>query len=120
MDIALNQDTWDIELAQGDLRTVDALDAITQHVAIGLQFFRGEWLLDQRIGIPYYQNILIKNPDFNLVRFLLREAVLQTPGVTGLTSFTTTFTPAPRSLGVQFEGQTTDGPLVFDRELVLA
>jgi hypothetical protein len=119
MDIALDPDTGDLLIEGGDLALLDGVEAISQHVAIRLQFFQGEWFLDTRVGIPYYQRVLVKNPDLNAVRFLLRAAVASTPGIGELQSFSTEYANASRTLSVEFEASTEDGPLTFDRELII-
>lgn len=119
MDLALDPLTGDLLVEGGDLQLLDGLDAIAQHVAIRLQFFRGEWFLDTRIGVPYFTDILVKNPDLNIVRFLLRAAVASTPGVINLQSFDMVFEGITRALNVDFEAETEEGPLEFDRELIL-
>lgn len=119
MDIAIDPVTGDLVIEGGDLKLVDGIDAIAQHVAIRLQLFQGEWFLDTRVGVPYYQSILVKNPDLVLVRSIIRTAILSTPGITGLDSFDLDFDAATRALTVAFEASTTEGPLVFDRELII-
>lgn len=117
MDLALDAN-GDLLVERGDLALVDGLDAIAQHVAIRLQFFQGEWFLDQRVGIPYFQQVLVKAPNLTAVRSLLRDAVTTTPGVIAIVKFDLEL-GVDRTLRVDFDASTDEGPLSFDRELIL-
>ena len=59
--------------------------AIAQHVEARLRLFLGEWFLDLREGVPYFENVFVKNPNIALVKSLLSNVVTETPGVTELT-----------------------------------
>jgi len=70
----------DLELsATGD---ISATDSIVQAVRIRLLWFFSEWRLGPGFGIPYFENILVKNPNEVKVRHLIREAVMSVEGVT--------------------------------------
>ncbi len=119
-DLKLNVQTGDLEIGpDGDLIIVTGLDAIAQHLRIRLQFFRGEWFLDTRLGIPYYEEVLIKAPDLNVVQSLLREAIRETPGVIAINSFELDFEGVTRRLSLDFEALTTEGPLRFTEDFVI-
>ena len=99
MDLALNANGSDLDLSTG-LRFVDGDDAIGQHLKIRLRFFLAEWFLDLRLGVPYYRDVLIKNPNLVAVRGIFREVVLETPGIADVESLSTSFDPATRRLSV--------------------
>jgi hypothetical protein len=120
MDLQLDTATGDLEFSDdNDLILIDGVDAIRQHITIRLQFFQAEWFLDERIGIPYYQEILRKAPDLNVVRSIFREAILTTPGVIAVTDLVTEYDGTTRTLTVSFSAQTEEGPLVYDQELII-
>ncbi len=119
MDLALDT-TGDLYLDQtGGIAVVSDADAIAQSLAIRLQFFQGEWFLDTRVGVPYFQRILVKNPQQADVVSILRQAILTTPGVTGIERFDFTLDAARRVASISFTASSTSGPVVFDRELIL-
>lgn len=119
MDLALTSG-HDLEIGtDGDLSILTGLDSIAQHLKIGLLFFRGEYFLDLRIGVPYFEQILRKAPDLNVVRSILREAILKTDGVLGVSGLTLGYDGVTRVLSVTFEAATTEGTLTFEDELIL-
>lgn len=119
MDLALDPQTGDLLLESGNLRLTSGLDAIAQDVTIRLRFFLGEWFLDTRVGVPYFQEILVKNPNIPRVTQLLRQVVQETPGVTSVDRFDFSFDAATRKASVAFTASTTAGQLTYDQELIL-
>lgn len=51
-------------------------DSIVQAIRIRLLWFRDEWRLGPGYGVPYYQDILVKNPSILVVKQRIREALL--------------------------------------------
>lgn len=113
----------DLDFSQDDLQVIDGIEAIAQHIRIRLRFFLGEWFLDQRIGIPYYRQILIKVANENIVRETLSRVIIDTPGVASLEEFAFTFGVAERQarkLLLDFLAKTDTGEtLVFNEFLIL-
>lgn len=69
----------DLELSlTGD---ISPTESIVQAVRIRLLWFFQEWRLGPGLGIPYFENILVKNPNEVKVRHLIREAVMSVEGV---------------------------------------
>lgn len=120
MDFKLTADGTDVDLSSGDYQLVSGVDAIRQSLLIGLQFFLGEWFLDQRIGVPYFEKILGQKPRENVVRSIFRDAILKTPGVASLTGLVVDYDGTTRQLDVSFRAKTVDGDIIeFDEELIL-
>jgi len=110
----------DIDISGGDLKLLDGADAIRQHLFIRLQMFVGDYFLDRRVGMPYYEQVLIKNPKTNIVRRLFRNAILTTPGVSSLTDLLIDYNGQTRSLAVSFNAIVeTDQQLTFNEVLVI-
>jgi hypothetical protein len=82
------------------LQLVSGKDAIVQNLRIRYQFFLGEWFLDTRKGIPYYEKILIKNPNRDEVLSILREVALETPGIETVDRFDADLDTTARELSV--------------------
>ena len=113
--------TGDLLVQDDELKLVIDDDAIVQHTSIRLRFFQGEFFLDTRLGVPYFDQILIKNPDLVAIRGILREAILETPGIQALDAFTTDFDAATRKLTVTFTARkTSNGELLdFTQEFLI-
>lgn len=120
MDIAVDYSSaasptfGDITVEMGDLVvTTTQLEAIAQDMVQRLKTFFGEWFLDNTIGVPYFQQILVKNPKLGEVDALLQDTILATPGATGLNSFQAVLGGTLRQLAVAFSAQTTDGQVDY-------
>lgn len=117
MDLRLDTVNTDIVLENGDLALIEDSDAVAQHIRQRLKTFYGEWFLDTSVGVPYYQDILRKNPNPDVVEQLLRNEILGTPGVIELMKFEMDFQNGARTLDVSFEARTVDGPVTFTETL---
>ena len=119
-DLALSTIDDDILVENDQLDIVDGDDAIVQHLKIRLRFFLSEWFLDQRLGIPYLEQILVKNPNLVAVRNIFREAILETPGIATITRFDLQVDAAARKLTVEFTAEKEDGEVLdFTEEFII-
>lgn len=108
-DLKLDTATGDLDLSSNDLEIVDGDDAIVQNLRIRYRFFLGEWFLDTREGIPYYQRILVKNPTQADVNAILREVALTTPGIAEVDRFDATLDNRSRELSIGLWARSTSG-----------
>lgn len=109
----------DLAIEMGGLVLVDGVDAIAQDVRTRLRFFKGEWFLDERVGLPYYGTILVKNPNMAVVKSIYQKAIATTPGVESVTSLDLSLNIGTRTLRITFQAVTVEGPLSFDEEMIL-
>jgi hypothetical protein len=86
---------------------------ILQDIVQNLSFFLGEWFLDNTKGIPYFQQILIKNPDQSKIDGFMINTILGTPGVLQLLSYSFQANYAQRILNVTFSAMTTSGKVNY-------
>ncbi len=120
MDLQIDETTRDLVLLNDELILLDGNAAIAQHLRIRLRFFLGEWFLDQRVGIPYFQRLLGEKPSEPAIRSIFRQAILGTPGILELTDLVIDFNGTNRVLSIRFNATTTVGEvLVFDEELII-
>jgi hypothetical protein len=98
---------------------IDGIDAIEQDVWVRLQFFKGEWFLDTRVGVPYFEEILGQKPRLTAIAGIFRDVIMTTPGITGVLDLDIQFDGATRKLSVSFTGQTALGSFTFDKELIV-
>lgn len=107
-DIALDiNGDWDV--SNGDLQMIGDEPAIVQAITIGLEFFQGEWFLDQSAGVPFWTQVLIKNPDVNQVAGVFRNEILGVQGVLQLDPLKLEWNTTTRQLDVGFSGQCSTG-----------
>jgi len=114
MDLKLDVATNDVEVLNGDLVLLADDGAVRQRLKQRLLLFLGEWFLDASKGVPYYQYILVKNPNMDLVNSSLKAVVLQTPGILELTSFDYDYDSGGRGLTVTCQCKGANGDFVVD------
>ena len=98
----------DISFAQGDIVFCEKREAIRQDIIGRLRRFKGECFFAPDEGMPYYEEIFIKNPATNVLNVLFSEAILSTPGVIELVTFSLDFDAPTRQINVSFEARTLD------------
>ncbi len=103
----------DLVLLNGDLVINSGTDAIKQNVLQRLKTYLGEWFLDNRIGLPFYQQILVKNPDQGVIDGILQNAILDTPGIVSLNKYLATLERGTRKLTVAFTATATSGTVDY-------
>lgn len=117
MDLRLDPITHDLVLINYDLNLNTGLELMQQRLRQSLWFFLGEWFLDITDGVPYYRDILIKAPVRQTVESLLKQAILETPGVLSLEKFELQYFNGPRQLFLKFEARTYYGTAVLNEEI---
>lgn len=118
-DILLDRATGDVDLTNG-IELVDDVEAIAQQIYIRLRTFLGEWFLDTRIGVPYFQKIIGKKRSQAQTDLIFRRSIQTTPGIASVTELTQTFDAATRELRIAFRAVTTTGvPISFSEAFVL-
>lgn len=110
----------DLLIRNGDLvltSDVDATgtDATLQLVTQRLRFFLGDYFLALDSGVPWFQQILVKQADPSIVDGLLRDCILGTPGVVALTAYQSERNLAQRRYSVSFTILTATGSSIAAR-----
>lgn len=116
-DILLDSATHDLEVTAFDLSIVNDIDAIVQDIKVRLWFFRGEWFLDTDAGVPYFADILVKNPNIQNVDAIIKTTIVDTDGVNEITDYESEFDSALRRLTVTFSVNTIAGQATITQEL---
>ncbi len=111
-DLAVDQITGDLVVEAFDLKIERSLEAIAQELRLRLRFFLGEWYLDRTFGVPYYQTVFQKPADAAILDSVFKDAILATPGVVRLETFSIDFDGPSRLLSVQFRAVTDTGEAV--------
>lgn len=110
---AFLMDGQDFDVANGQLSLTEDLSVKTeQRLKTVLRFFKGEWTLDSRLGIPFFEDVLAKQVDFVRVRALVAEAILQDPQVDRLTRLDILFDATSRLATLSFAATLNDLPSI--------
>lgn len=110
-DLLLDPVTHDLQLINFDLAFADGVDQIAQNLGIRLRFILGEWFLDITAGIPYYEDFFIKAPNQINVESILKNEIINTPGINEITSFVSNYNNVNRTYSVEFTADTDLGPV---------
>ena len=116
-DIALSAANHDLVIQDGDIMLIDNAERVAQQIKIQLKSFLGEWFLDTTYGMPYWEDILVKNPNINHVRNIFRKKILEVDDVTAAPSLSLSIDKKQRILTVDYEAETTYG-LVTRKEVL--
>ena len=65
--------TADGGLAIGETGDISITDSVRQAIRVRLRWFFQEWRLGPEIGIPYYEEILVKNPNNLRIKQSIRD-----------------------------------------------
>lgn len=116
LDLALNAKTHDL-IIDTDVMFIDNAERVAQQIKIQLLTFLGEWFLDITHGVPYLEYILVKNPNFTLIREIFREQILKVDGVSSLVAIDLSYTPSTRKVTLSYEVETEYG-LITKKEVL--
>lgn len=110
-DLYLNAN-HDIALVGADLGLIRDGEAVRQSADIRLQFFMEEWFLDLSAGMPWFQEILIKNPNIPAITEVFRAQLLAVPGILDIEQLGVDYTSSTRTLRVNWRATTDLGELI--------
>ena len=99
----------DLLIENFDLSLIEGIDRVVQDLRIRLWFFFKEWFLDTSKGVPFYEEVNIKNPDLNAIEALFKEVIFETADVVEILSFDLDFNSAERKSTIVFQVNTTFG-----------
>ena len=107
-DLMLDPLTHDLDIQDGDL----FLGAdVAQAVKIRLLFIRGEWFLNTLEGVPYFEQVFIKNPNLDHIAAIFRATIIETPGVKDIFNFDFDFVPTTRTFTLAWSADTDQGEI---------
>lgn len=119
MDLKIDPITRDVVIENDDFVLIDGLDAIRQELDIALHTFLGEWFLDTRIGMPWFQKILGAKPRLSVVLSIFRDAILKVNGILSVTDLNVVFDAPSRELSISFRAISTEGEIEYNKEFIL-
>ena len=101
-----------VVLRSGDWAFAIDREGIQQRIGQTLRTIAGEWFLDLDYGLPYFEQILVKNPNLPSVQDLFRRALLSVKGVSSVERLTLSLDTTSRTLTVSWVVLTDLGLLV--------
>ncbi len=104
-----NLQAGDLHLLNGQLHFWDGANARYQKTKELLQFFKGEWFLNTEEGVPYFQQVFVKNVDSRAVLSIFRRALLLVPQAASVPELYLTHDRANRLATITFRLEFEDG-----------
>jgi len=95
-------------------RLLSGAEYIGQKIRQVLLLIRGEWFLDLRLGTPWFEEVLVRNPSFEAIRATVRTKILSVPGVSSVPVLDLAFDKASRNMQIQFTAKLKNGAVVTD------
>lgn len=112
-DLAMDPDTGDLVYENNDLAIVGTSDALLQRLRQRLRFFANEWFLDVTAGLPFYTDILIKNPNIDSVDSLIKSEIKETEGIIEIIEYDSVLDSALRGFTVTVKMNSDFGIIEF-------
>ena len=107
-DLRLTQDGDLYFSVNGD---VELTQSVIQAIAVRLRWFLGEWRINTNYGIPYYDEILVKNPSMALLDDRIRTEILSVDGVESIESLDISIDKKTRKCSISFAVIVNEGSL---------
>jgi hypothetical protein len=122
-DLSLDLPTRDLLVIDNDLVLTSDVDpngtnSILQDILQRLRLFLGEWFLDNTQGVPYFQQVFVKNPQMSKIEAIFIEVILSTSGVDSLIEYSFKTVPTTRRFEISFSAQTTKGVVDYSGTLI--
>ena len=107
----------DILIENGDLSLLTGFDAIEQHLKQRLKTFYGEWFLNKKVGVPYFEQVFVKNYNANILDSVFKKIIIETPGIIQLLEFSLEIDSSDRELYLTFKASCVEGVIDFSEAI---
>ena len=112
----------DLLMSNGDLVITDSgdivlADSVRQAIRIRLLWFAGEWRFNTDFGVPYYDEVLVKNPNIEKIKLILNREIRNVDEVTDVRNMSIQMDNQNRAASVSFTVYTSQE--IFDMEVAL-
>jgi hypothetical protein len=82
---------------------------VEQKIRCRLQTVKGELYQNPEIGVAYFSDVMVKNPNLVTLKHLFSKAISEVDEVASVDSVIVTFNSASRTCRVEFSVTATDG-----------
>ena len=92
-------------------------DSVSQSITVRLKWFFKEWRFNKELGVPYFEEILVKNPSELKVKQIIRDEVLSVEEVEEISDIELTVQPNRTALitfKVKAQGNYRDIEVIVD------
>lgn len=79
LDIMVNEDRDLILTDDGDI-VIGEETSLSQLIKTRLLWIEGEWRLGPELGFPWFEDVLVKNPNTDIIMSDIREAIMEIEG----------------------------------------
>lgn len=105
--------TGDLTLLNYNLRLTNTMQQfLSQKIENTLKTINGEFFANERIGIPYFQQVFGKSIDLNSVSSIFKSAVLNIPEVDSILKFETEYDPRTRIFEIDYTVKAVDDTVI--------
>ena len=113
-DLKIDLSSGDLAIENGDLVLVSGADELVQLLRTRLLWFYGEYKFNTSLGVRYFEDILVKNPNVPNIETLLKNVIAETDGVNKITSFRMDYNAQQRTASISFEVDSVYGTLPLE------
>lgn len=110
MNFKVDSDTGELAIENNSFVLVEGPEEIEQLLTQRLNTFLGEWFLDKSIGIPYFQEILKKNPNPSDIEAIFVDKITKTTGLKELNSLEILIDSSIREMRINFNAKIDGDP----------
>lgn len=118
-DLYLDPKKHDLVISRYDLNLVRHVQSTAQRLKVKLKVFFAEWFLNRQFGVPYYESVLKKAPDLQLIEAEIKRAILKVDKVVEILEFSLEFDTNQRRLFIAFRVRTTEGDIELNEDIGL-
>ena len=93
------------------------MDSLNQRLRQRLRFFVDEWFLDQIAGLPFYTDILIKNPNIDSIDSIIKAEIKETESIIEIIEYDSVLDSALRGFTVTFKARSEFGVVEFSETI---
>ncbi|MCE2029302.1 hypothetical protein [Sessilibacter corallicola] len=92
--------TPDGDIATSSQQFISGIDEVAQTIRTRWKLFLGEYFRDVSEGTPWFQRILVKNPNPDEINAILKTRIVRTQGVIQVLRFEPTFDVQSRTYSI--------------------
>lgn len=100
-DLKMNE-SGDLEI--NDFGDVELTQSVRQAVLIRLRWLFGEWRFAPEVGVPYIERIMVKKPDVESIKQIIRQEIMDVDGMTDVRNLEVNIDSQKRTARITFEG----------------